>query len=248
MGLRRQIDRMKSQIDALMECSHTKEAIEQIRSINLNIDALEAQEEAMWSQRSRQTWLIEGDKNTAFFHQKASQRRHVNTISRLLDGNGHWVENEDHIKSLLLAYFSDIYMSRGVHEVSKITDPVQPRVSMEMNQKLLQPYSEAEVFEALMQMHPSKAPGPDGMSALFFQHLWHIIGKDVSQFVLNVLKGRINPATINKTYIALIPKVKGPFTPKNFRPINLCNVIYKLVSEVLANRLKKVLPFIIHSA
>jgi len=107
--LRRQIDKLKSQLEGLMERSHTKEAIEQIRSINLSIDELEAQEEAMWFQRSRQNWLIKGDKNTAFFHQKASQRRCVNTINRLLDGNDHWVEDANQLEALLLDYFSDIY-------------------------------------------------------------------------------------------------------------------------------------------
>jgi len=99
-----------------------------------------------------------------------------------------------------------------------------------------------------MQMHPSKAPGPNDMPALFFQRYWHLMGKDVSQFVLNILKRNIDPGIINKTFIALIPKVKGPSTPKDFRPISLCNVIFKLVSKVLVNRLKGVLPYIIHGA
>jgi len=99
-----------------------------------------------------------------------------------------------------------------------------------------------------MQMHPSKAPGSDGMPALFFQQYWHIISRDVSQFVLNILEGNSDPGTINKTFITLIPKVKAPSTPTEFRPISLCNVIYKLVSKVLVNRLKEVLPLIIHEA
>ena len=70
----------------------------------------------------------------------------------------------------------------------------------------------------------------------------------MSQFLLNILKGDLDPGTINKTFIALIPKVKAPSTPKDFRPISLCNVIFKLVSKVLVNRLKGVLPSIIQGA
>jgi hypothetical protein len=51
--------------------------------------------------------------------------------------------------------------------------------------------------------------------------------------------------SINNTYIALIPKTAKPSSVTEFRPISLCNVIYKLISKVLANKLKVVLPKII---
>jgi hypothetical protein len=70
-------------------------------------------------------------------------------------------------------------------------------------------------------------------------------GAEVTRSVLRILKGEDTPEGINKTFIVLIPKVAQPEELGKFRPISLCNVIYKIASKVLANRLKVILPEII---
>jgi hypothetical protein len=67
----------------------------------------------------------------------------------------------------------------------------------------------------------------------------------VTTIVLRVLRGEDDAKTINDTFIVLIPKVASPQELGQFRPISLCNVIYKIASKVVANRLKVILPEII---
>ena len=71
------------------------------------------------------------------------------------------------------------------------------------------------------------------------------MGNDVTCMVLNVLNSNMSMAEINRTNITLIQKIKNPTKMTNFRPISLSNVIYKLISKVLANQIKTILPQII---
>ena len=63
--------------------------------------------------------------------------------------------------------------------------------------------------------------------------------------VLNVFNSDMSLVCLNKTNIALIPKVNNPKKMSDFRPISLCNVVYKLISKTIANRFKAILPHII---
>ena len=87
-------------------------------------------------------------------------------------------------------------------------------------------------------MAPLTTPGPDSMSPIFYKSFWHIVGGDVTSVVLNALNSGVVPKSLNSTFIALIPKVKHPKRVADFCPISLCNVVYKLISKVLVNRLK----------
>ncbi|KAK1632760.1 hypothetical protein QYE76_007075 [Lolium multiflorum] len=114
-----------------------------------------------------------------------------------------------------------------------------------MNELLCKDFTAAEVKEALESIGDLKAPGVDGLPSIFYKKSWDIVGEKVTAEVIEVLNGGPMPEGWNDTCVVLIPKTKNPESMKDLRPISLCNVVYKLVSKVLANRLKQVLPEII---
>ena len=114
-----------------------------------------------------------------------------------------------------------------------------------MNQRLLKIATKDEVREALFMMHLEKAPGPDGMTALFFQHSWHIIKSDLVEMVNDFLVSGELDSRLNITNICMIPKTERPIRMTELRPISLCNVGYKIISKVLCQRLKSLLPSLV---
>lgn len=102
-----------------------------------------------------------------------------------------------------------------------IGDKVQARVTDEMNGLLTAKYTSEEVKMALKQMHPTKAPGPDRMSALFYKKYWSTIGEEVTEYVLNILNNGAPIDHINNTHVVLISKKKVCKSTKYYRPIIL---------------------------
>ena len=96
-----------------------------------------------------------------------------------------------------------------------------------------------------MQMHPDKLPRPDGFNPAFYQRFWDLVGDDVYRDSLEWMNNLCFPPSVNHTNICLILKHHNPRTMKDYKPIVLCNVNYKILAKVLENRLKKLLPRII---
>ena len=114
-----------------------------------------------------------------------------------------------------------------------------------MNTNLTRDFTKEEVTIALKQIHPTKALGFDGMSAIFYKKYWNIVGCSITNMVLNVLNNNLSMTELNKTNITLIPKTNNPKRMSEFRPISHYNVVFKLISKALTNKLKTLPPHII---
>ena len=122
---------------------------------------------------------------------------------------------------------------------------METKVTAKINDSLLQAFQPEEIHATLQQMHPIKSPSPNGMPPIIFQRYWNIVGQNFSNCILNILNTRVMPLEMKETHICLIPKTKNPQKITKYRPISLCNVTYRILAKVLANRLKTVLPNVI---
>jgi hypothetical protein len=94
-------------------------------------------------------------------------------------------------------------------------------------------------------MPNGKALGPDGFTVDFFKACWDVVKYDIYGIVEDSSHSASILKALNSTLITLIPKENEVRTPDKFRPITLCNVVYKIISKVIANRLKPLLPIMI---
>lgn len=141
-------------------------------------------------------------------------------------------------------YFTGIFTA-GHTSWEQVVQCIPTSISSSKNAELMQPVTEEEVKHALFQMHPDKSPGPDGMTPAFFKKHWSIVGRDVFLMVENFFADGFIPDGLNISNVVLIPKTKSPSKMTELRPISLCNVLVKIITKVLANRMKSMLDTII---
>ncbi|XP_050233384.1 uncharacterized protein LOC126681873 [Mercurialis annua] len=228
----------------LLKGKHNHHDVAKYKSVSLELGKLYDQQNSFWKQRAKQHWLNAGDQNTKFFHNAATHRRRLNNISSLTDEFGVVKTWDNGLDQTILGHFAAIFSSQGCH-MDMILNCIEPQISDEQNSALLCPVTNEEVKLALFSMHPDKSLGPDGLNPAFFQKFWDIVGSDVIKACDQFMLSGTLPISINDTLVILIPKRVSPSVLGDLRPISLCNVIYKVFSKVLANRLKGILNSIV---
>lgn len=140
--------------------------------------------------------------------------------------NNELVEDEEGISNILTSYYQVLFTTTNPSIIEAVVTDIPKTTAKEMNLSLEAVYTREEVEIALKQMEPLKAPRPDGLLPLFFQHYWQDIGDEVSQVMLNFLTTSSFPSSIHHTYITLILKVKSPTKVYEYHSISLCNILY----------------------
>jgi hypothetical protein len=197
-------------------------------------------EEMLWLQRSRVAWQQEGDKNTKFFHQRAAWRARKNRIRKLQKVDGVWEHDGRAMAGMANDYFKSLYTRDDHVNPQEIINIFEPQITNAMNENLCKAFTDDEIGNALFQIGPLKAPGPDGLPARFFQRNWGVMQEDMIHAIKRFFEEGHMPEGVNDTAIVLIPKVQHPETLKEYRPISLYNVVYKIVSKCLVNRLRPI--------
>ncbi|GAU20296.1 hypothetical protein TSUD_337770 [Trifolium subterraneum] len=174
---------------------------------------------------------------TLLIQEEATVRSKKKKVTKLIADNGTEAHTQEELCEVAKSYFDTLFKPRdGDHD--PVLNLIQPRVTDGDNRVLTAPITKVEIQQALFQMHPEKSPRPDGFNPTFYQRFWEQCSDDIFSAASTWLERGYFPTSLNDTNICLIPKCDNPTSMKDLRPISLCNVLYKMISKVLANRLK----------
>ncbi|XP_058771248.1 uncharacterized protein LOC131644704 [Vicia villosa] len=202
------------------------------------LDGILQKEEFMWHQRSRAKWLRDGDRNTRYYHIKAVTRRRLNNVLMLQTDNGEWIDDAGFLNNMATMFYKNLFSLDQSPDTRIDTRVNFPMLGPDVVDRLNFPIEDDEDRKVVFNMHLWKALGPDGLPTDFYQKSWDIVKVNVCGFVKNVWRNPSLLKEVNQTDICLIPKVSHPKLISQFRPISLCNFIYKVVTKVIVDRLK----------
>ncbi|PNX80939.1 cysteine-rich receptor-like protein kinase, partial [Trifolium pratense] len=195
--------------------------------------------ESLLLQKSRTKWIQEGDANSRFFHSSIKGRRRRNQIVKLKKETT-WLEGVDAIKQETKDHFSK-HLSEEWSSRPFLQGINFKSLSADDNELLLAPFDESEVRDTIWSCDGNKSPGPDGFNLNFFKACWPIVKNDVMNFLGEFHANARLPKAVTASFLTLIPKKDHPQDLFDYRPICLIRSLYKILSKILANRLKRVL-------
>jgi hypothetical protein len=189
-------------------------------------------------QRGRIKWATLGDENTKFFHTTATIRHNKNSIMVLKDGNGiDKFNHEDKAQLLWEAFKERLGTSEFTQMHFDLSAFINPTAGL---QDLILPFQKEEIDNIVSNILNGKSPG---LNTEFLRKCWPTIKEEFYGMCFDFFDHFLCIQSINGSYITMVP---NPSKVSDFKPISVLNYSIKLITEILANRLQKVILQVIH--
>ncbi|CAH2936087.1 MAG: hypothetical protein CPSOU_6785 [uncultured Paraburkholderia sp.] len=200
-------------------------------------------------QKLKCKYLLEADRNTKLFHALVKRKAKMHCIPAITREDGTLTHAESEVGDEFRKYYTHLLgTSSDGQQLQQDVFNLGQNITAEQSVLLTLPITSDLVRKTLLTIANDKSPGPDGFTAGFFKSAWHIVGEEITMAVQEFFATGKLLKQLNHTMVALIPKSKHANMLGDYRPISCCNVLYKLISKILASRFAQVLPNIIDEA
>ncbi|XP_020693114.1 uncharacterized protein LOC110107253 [Dendrobium catenatum] len=214
---------------------------------NDNLGRLQDNWSSWIKQRAKAYWLSQGEDDLGFLYAKIRARNNINNIKEIISPKGTLTSHSD-IAGAFVEYYSELFNAPPPVVDCFGNIPVGEVIPSHLVDILVVPISDKEIKDVVFAGKTDSSPGPDGFSFAFYQKSWHIIGYYLCMAIKEFFLSGCMPKGAKATVITLIPKGSHASSFVDFRTISLCNVFYKIIAKIIANRLKQIMPHIIHES
>lgn len=236
-------DGLKIIQDRIQQEPYSMELVKDENEILVESHDILSKEETYWRKCSRSIWLKEGDRKKKNFHLSTLQQRAKNCITSLTKGRVQMTNDQEIFDELVFFFFTFLSLDPDINQSKQadLLDAIPSLVFEEKNKILYAIPKGEEIYKVFFSLQGDKSPGPDDFPMLFFQKEWKLVGKDVYDSIKEFFSAKIMLKETSSTFLCLILKKIATDSLDQFRPISLCNLIYKIISKVLTLRLVNIL-------
>ena len=246
LDIQTKIDQINSKISKISRDNdhHLTELLNELDSLETQLDKIFDQETAGLIVRSRIKWAEHGEKNSRYFCNLEKRSNDKKNIFILKNNLGSTISNQMDIIRELQSFYQSLYSSSSTpdntNNITQFLDKLDmPHMSDDSKIQLNRPITKAEILKSLKSLNLNRTPGYDGLPAEFYI----VFFNDICDMLLDCFHYSFEKGFMSSTQrtgvITLLPKKdKDPHLIKNHRPISLLNTDYKIIAKVMANRLK----------
>ncbi|KAI0522403.1 hypothetical protein KFK09_004782 [Dendrobium nobile] len=211
---------------------------------NINLARFTSMQASWIIQRAKVNWLKHGEYDLKFLYAKIRSRMgSKKSVVNLLTCNSQ-ASRKDVISSII-HYFQDLYNPIPPSNVDWESIPIGTALPDVYASSIISFVTDEDIKFAIFSGSSTSAPGPDGFNFHFFKSGWHILGPTVCRAIRSFFTKGFLPKGVKSTALAIIPKHKNAANISEYRPIALCNVLYKIIAKIMAVRLKPVMSWIV---
>ena len=185
---------------------------------------------------------------TTYHHIRSRRRAKSRTVSQVLDNNGQLQTDHEEIMKIFTTYLESKYsnIQRDTNSFLKMPSCGMPQINIDANTEFDSPFTIDELRKAVDKGKRNKSSGPDGICHELYQHMRECCKHDLLDIINQMYLEGLVCNEQKQGYIVCLPKISAPTCPENYRPLSILNSDYKLLTRIIANRLRPCLEDILH--
>lgn len=235
----------------LVSTTVTESDTTRIRELKNMLNEIEKEKLKGAKIRSKTEWINERENCDRYFYEEERRRGNLKNMRSLKTQSGEIVTEKNEVCATAVKFYEKLFAAEDVdqNKMNRMVDRyVNTKLADEEKEKIEGAISKQEIAKAIKDMKNGKSPGLDGLTREFYVMFWTDLGDNLTDIMGNILLGEEMPKSWSEGLVTLIYKEKGDSNElKNWRPITLLNVDYKIMTKAIANRFRKVAGSVVNT-